>query len=161
MCNLTILPWCMKLDSVLQNETHEILWDFEIQNPGSKIRPSVKNNQKILASRGFCPSGEPQIKKKRKGRQIFSSCPWDENTIKHVVDCDTNCNWGAWNCSKRFLKDKIGGIGNQENQDHPGHSAANISLHTSEEICYHSDSSENPSANAGLKKFAKNNVISL
>ena len=74
--------WYMhKPESVQENETHKLLWNFEIQTDHSisARRPDVMiDNQKMenLPESGFCLPGRPQSKnqRNRKERWISSSC---------------------------------------------------------------------------------------
>ena len=55
------------LESVLEKETHEVLWDFEIQ----KTRPSDSQpkNKGNLPNNGLCHIGRLQDKIKRKQKE--------------------------------------------------------------------------------------------
>ena len=77
----------------LENETHKVLWDFEIQTDRliSARRPDLvianeKKNDNILNS-GLCRPGrlESEIKRKREEINI-------KRTIENKGDDDTNCN---------------------------------------------------------------------
>ena len=59
-----------KTESILQNETHKILWDFEIQTDHQIPAWSVKQKEKNLPFNGFCSSSGPQRENKRKQKKI-------------------------------------------------------------------------------------------
>ena len=57
-----------KQEFIPENETHKIIWDFEIPNgtpsPGPKTRPSINyQKEKSVQSCGFCCSCRLQSKK--------------------------------------------------------------------------------------------------
>ena len=55
-----------KPESVLENETHKILWDFEIKT-SKKTRPSVnKQKRKNVSTGGLCSSSRSQGEAERK-----------------------------------------------------------------------------------------------
>ena len=68
-----------KLKSVLENDMHEILWNFELQTdhfiPARRVNVVIieekkRKEKKNMASNGFYPSGGPQSRNKRKGKDI-------------------------------------------------------------------------------------------
>ena len=108
---------------ILENETHKILLDFEIQTDHliAVCRPLLvsiikkKENVKIIL-----PFRE------RKNREILRPCPRAEKVVAHEDNNDISCNWYVRNSSQR--KD-FGGIGGQRkcrNYTHP----IKISLNT-------------------------------
>ena len=117
--------WYMhKKKSVLEGETHELFWDFEIQADllvSVKRSDSVGWREKPSLSRGFCCSGRPQSEseRRRRNRRVLRLCQRTERAIEHESDCDTNCCWPVWNDLQRFGK-VTGGIVNQRKyRDNP------------------------------------------
>ena len=84
---------------ILENETHEILWDFEIQTDHLTLtrRPDLefilRKDENVLSC-GFCRSGRRQSgnKRKRKDWKILGSCQRTKKALEHESIGDTNCN---------------------------------------------------------------------
>ena len=92
--------WYMhKPESVLENETHKILWDFEIQTDPliTARRPDLVliNKKKKLSYRRFCRPGRPRSKTEGnwKERQILGPGQKTEKTVEHEGESCTNSNW--------------------------------------------------------------------
>ena len=121
-----------KPESIRENKTHKIFWDFEIQMdhliPARRLDQVLINKRK-RTYRQFCCSGRSQSENERKGkdRQIIGPCQRIEKPVEHEGNNDTNCHRSTWNGLQRLGK-KTGGIGNQrKNQDHLDHSIVKIS----------------------------------
>ena len=87
-----------KPESVLENETHKILLDVEIQTDHLITRPDLVLINKYLPSCKLYTGGGPQRENKRKQKdtQILGPCQWSEIAGEHAGDGDTN--------SKRFTR---------------------------------------------------------
>ena len=84
-----------KPESVLENETHRILWDLEIQmdHPIPARRPSANKQGKNSSCRFYYSSG-PEFKDKRKQKDKLLRT---KITVEYIGDSDTNCNCRLWN----------------------------------------------------------------
>ena len=111
--------WYMqKVESTSENETHNILWDSEIQLDHLILarRPDpvkVNKTKRDLSTSGRCRPSRPLSeikKKKRKEKQVFRPCQAPEKTMEHDDDSVTSCNWCAWNDPKELVMrlDEIG-----------------------------------------------------
>ena len=137
----TIKWYIHKLESVQENETHKIFWDYEIQTD-YLIR--ARRPDRVII------------------KTIFRSHPRTKKIAEHEGDDDTNCNrlgnvikglerlskawkvdWKCWNSDDESGPSRI-----QHCWDRPEYweeSRRHV------ETCSHSDSSERPSANADVK----------
>ena len=86
-----------KLESILENETHKILWNFEIQTDHliSARRPDlvlVNNKKKNPLSSGLSRAGGPQNENQRKwkGRQVLRPYQITKKVMEHDDDDDDN-----------------------------------------------------------------------
>ena len=93
--------------SVLENETHKILWDFEIQTDhliSARLTDLIikKNEEKENEKRTgrivdfVVPAN---LREKLKESKKISTRTLLENwkkTVEHESDEDTNCNWCSW-----------------------------------------------------------------
>ena len=100
--------------SVLDNETHKILWDFDIQKVylvlvkrpdlvmiNKKKKKKEKKKKKKKEKKRTCrivdftgpgwPLSENQ--RNRKGRQVLEPCKKTKNAIEYEGDSDTICKW--------------------------------------------------------------------
>ena len=139
--------------SVLENETHKLLWDFEIQTDHliSARRPHrILINQNRGTSRivdvAVPIDNRVKVKESEKKDQYLDLVREFKKTVEHESDVYTNCNWccpciyhrivtetwrtrsESWEESWRF----------EENRSHSNFSAK-------------------PSANAGVKNSKRNN----
>ena len=101
-------------ESALENETNNILGDFEIQT-GRLIlarRPDLRImflKSNLPFSGFFCPICDHKGKiKENEKRQILWHFKRSKKSVEHEVDSDSNCNWRAWNCLKWLEKVEIG-----------------------------------------------------
>ena len=93
-----------KPEPCLENETHKILWDFEIQtdhqNPTRRPNLEIIDKKRDLAESRILPSqrttGWKSKKAKKKKGQVLRPCLRTKKTMEHVSKGDTNCNWRAW-----------------------------------------------------------------
>ena len=77
--------------------------------------------------------------------------------MKHENDGDTNCNWCARHSHQRISIETGGLIKERKNSDYPDYGII-IGQNTEESwrllvTCSHSNSSEKPTANAGVENF--------
>ena len=94
--------WYMqKPESVLENETHKILWDFEVQT--DHLIPARRPNLVLIdKKRKAChlvDSAVPadhrvKMKESEKYQQILETCQRTEKTVENEGEPRTNCNWG-------------------------------------------------------------------
>ena len=99
--NLTILPngTCSNQESVLEDETHKILWNFEIQM--DHLLPSRRPDLVIINMKeksGLCHPSWSQSEKQRKWRekQVLEPYRTTGKAVEHEDDGDTTCNWCTW-----------------------------------------------------------------
>ena len=79
---------------------------------------------------------------------------WNTLTMKHEVGSDTNCNWCTWN-GHQGLENETGRVYHRKtSQDPPNLIILKVT-------CCHSNSSERPSTDAGVKKIAKSFTVKL
>ena len=146
------------------NKTYKIFWDFEMQtstNPGQKTKPSDNSSpprqKKNLPYSGLCPLYRPQSEnqRKRKEEQVIESCLWTKKAVEHKGDGGANGFQRLWKETEK--------VGNQwKNQDHPNNSITEIDQNTEKspgDLSCHSDSSERPYANTGIKKTHKSKIM--
>ena len=89
--------WYMhKPESILENETNKILWDFEIQTdhliPARRPAWVKVNKNDNLPTNGLYLPGKPHIKiqRKWKERQELRSCKRTIKSLEHEGDGNTN-----------------------------------------------------------------------
>ena len=124
---------------VLENNTHRLLWDFDIHmdhqisarrpdliiinnNNNKKKKKKRKKEEKLQNCRLCCP-GWPQNKTERMKRRISTSTilgNW--KNLEHVGDNYTNCNWCFWYSKLRTIKGPGGLVSWQTCGDHPNDS---------------------------------------
>ena len=163
--------WYMhKLESILENETHKIRWDFEIQTDHLIsarwpdlviIRKRIKKEKRIRQLVDFTFSVDHRVKlKENEKRDLAREL---KKVTAHISDVDTNCNWCTRNNPQTFGKVagelEIGGRAETIKTTAVLRSARILSRVL--ETCRHSDSSERPSANSTVKKLARSKTISL
>ena len=110
-----------KPKSVLESESHKILWDFDIQTnnliPARKADLEIVNKKKKkkkkkrkeenLPTSGFCRPGGPQNEnqRKRKERQTLRPCQRTEKAMENKDNGDTNSNWCVSNNLQKLSKE--------------------------------------------------------
>ena len=88
-----------KPESILENETHNILWDFEIKtdHPIPARRPHLVliNKKGNWSTIRLCSSSRSlgEDEGKLKDRQIPGPCKTTEKDVEYEGQSDTNCNW--------------------------------------------------------------------
>ena len=120
-------------DSLLENETHKLLWDFEIQT--GHLIPArwldlVMINKKMWTFRivDFAVSADHRVKLKEceKKDKYLDFAKELEKTMEHEIDDYTNCNWCCWYSHQRITTG-IGGLGNKRTGgDHPKYGIVEI-----------------------------------
>ena len=107
---------CMhKKESVLVNEAHQILRDFEIQTdhliPIWRPDLLIIDKKKMSKMRTCClvdlavlADHRVKIKQNEKKHKYLDLTRELKNAFEHKGDCDNNCNWCAWNDPQRFDK---------------------------------------------------------
>ena len=75
-----------KSESILENGTHKILWDFEIQT--DHLKPSRWPDQAIITPKISWPQIENQ--RKQKERPVLRPVKRTKNVVD---DGNTSCNW--------------------------------------------------------------------
>ena len=121
-------------ESVLENETHKVLWDFEIQTDHlrSARRPDIVivNNKKKRAcqSVNFAVPADHRVKLKEneKKDQYLDLARELKKIVEHESDGDTNCNWCSWDNHEK-IDTETWGLGNKRtSRDHPNHGIVEI-----------------------------------
>ena len=103
--------------SVLENDTHKLICDFEIKT----IIYSRPDNQTLWYSRKIenlqncspcCPSGlVSKIERMQKEGKIPWPCLGNGKKLEHESEPYTNCNWCLW-YSHQGIGTRTGGLGN-------------------------------------------------
>ena len=120
--------------SVLENETHKLLWDFDIQTDHliSARRPDliINNNKKERKKRkklrtwkivDFVVPADHRIKLKvNEKKDKYLNLAWElKKTMEHEGDNYINSDWCFWYSHQRIIKG-TGGHGNKRTSgDHP------------------------------------------
>ena len=97
-----------KLESILENETQKIHWDFDIQTDQLiwARRPDI-----VLTGTGHrvnftIPADHKvKIKESKKINKYFGSNKRAEKAGKHEGGSETNCNWCTWKDPQKFGKE--------------------------------------------------------
>ena len=105
-----------KPESVIENELHKILWDFEIQThhliPIRRPDQMQINKQESerkrenLPTYGFCRSSGPQSENENNLReiQVLGPCQRIKEAEEHEGDGNTSCGWCTRNGHKKLGK---------------------------------------------------------
>ena len=112
------------LESVLENNTHKLLWNFDIQ---TDHLISVRRPDLVIIN-----------KKKRTCRIVdivkLKESQRTETTVEHESDGDTNRNWCSWNSHQR-ISTRTGGLGNKRKSgDYPNYSLIEIGQNTEKNL---------------------------
>ena len=131
--------WHMhNLESVSENETHYVLWDFEIQTDPliSARRPDlvmVNTPPENLPNSGLCRSSSDhrvKLKESKKRNKYLDLAREHKKTMGHKNDGDTNCNWCARYSHRRIDKGTVG-VGNKKTSgDHRNNNMVEIGQNT-------------------------------
>ena len=110
--------------SVPENETHKLLWDFEIKTDHliSARRPdlTVINKKRTCRIVNFAVLADHRVKlKERKKKDKYLDFTRE---LKKTVEYEINIyiyynNWYSWYSHRRIIKG-TGGLGNKMNGDH-------------------------------------------
>ena len=104
-----------KLESIIENKTHKILRDFEIQTdhqiPGRiSDQVLINKNQKTYHLMNFAVPADHGVKIKENEKRDKYLARELKKIMEHKGDGDTYYNWCVWNGSKRLVKElEIGG----------------------------------------------------
>ena len=113
--------YMLKPESVHENQTHTIIFDFEIQMD-HLIYVRILINKNNLSSCGYgCSRGPTTMKKKKARKKIGQIARFYQRAKKNEVRGDTNCRWGTWNSSKRPKKRSGRKEDQRKNLDHIDH----------------------------------------
>ena len=110
--------------NVLENDTHKLLWDFDIQtdNPISARRPDlviinkIKRTCKIV---DFASPDDHRIKLKEGEKK--DKHKGTEKTMEPVGNNYTNRDWCFWYCHQRIIKGTKGLGSRRTSEDHPNY----------------------------------------
>ena len=119
------------LESVLVNEIHTSLWDFEIQT--DPIIPARRSHLVIIYQEGkeyLLSSRQSKNQRKRTETQVLRLCWRTKKAVEHEGYNDNNCNWRAWNGSQSLAKGSRGVCNQRTNRDKPNYSIAEIGQNT-------------------------------
>ena len=91
---------------VLENNTHKLLWDFEIHTDHLILtrRPDliiINKKKTICKIVDFAVPADHRIKLKEgeKKNKYLDLARELKKTMEHAGDNYTNCNWCVWNCN--------------------------------------------------------------
>ena len=146
------------LVSVLEDETHKLLWDFEIQtdHPISARRPDLEIIIKKTNLVNCVPADHRVKLKETKKEDKYLDLARELKKTNQLWngDGDTNYNWCTWYSHQRISKG-TGGLGNKRTcgniphcWDRPEYWEESWRL---EEACCHSNFNDKPSLNACVK----------
>ena len=150
------------LESVMENETHKFLWDYEIQTDHliSTRRPDVviiniKRKKRIFRIVDFAVSADHRVKlKKSENKDKYRDLFGELKKLWNMKDVYTNCNWCSWLIKQRIdtrtWKSEDEWISSKllRYLDLPENWEESWRL---EETYCHSNSNERPSANPDVK----------
>ena len=128
-CDYTSKWYVHNAESVLENDTHKLHWDFDIQTDHliSARRPGlmiINNKKRTYWIVNFAVPADhrvnlKEIEKKDKYLDLAREL---KKTVEHESDGDTNCNWCSWYSHQRIDKG-TGGLGKKRTSgDHPNYS---------------------------------------
>ena len=116
--------------SVLVNETHKLLWDFDIQTdhlisarrPDFIIINNNNNNKRTCKIVDFAVLADHRVKLKEceKRDKYLDLVRELKKTVEHASDDYTNCNWCSRYTYQRIIKG-TGGLRNKRSGDHPNY----------------------------------------
>ena len=158
-------------ESFLENEKHKILCDFEIQTDYLiSARQQISDSQQKkrtceIVDFAVAADYRVKLKESEKTDKYQDLARELKKTIKYENYGDTNCNRCTW-YSHQGIDAGTGGLRKRMSEDHPNNSIIKINQDTEKNpgdsrICCHSDSSENLSANTGVKNSQMGKMISV
>ena len=123
-------------ESVVEKETHKLLWDFEIQTDHQiSARPDliiINNKKRICRIVDFVVPADNKVKLKEcEKKDKYLDLAWElKKTVEHESDDNTNCNWCSW-YSHQKISTRTGGLGNNSTSgNHPNYCIIEIGLST-------------------------------
>ena len=120
-----------KPTSVLENYTHKLQWDFDIQTDhliSVRSPDLLLINNKIWKIVNFAVPADNCVKVKRKINRLTLLGNW--KTMEHTGDNYTNCNWWSWYSNQRINK-WTGGLWNKRtSRDYPNYYIIEIGQNT-------------------------------
>ena len=98
---------------VLENDTHKLLWDFELQTdhliwPARPKLITINKKKVNLQNCGLCCRGWFHNKTERKWKELPEN--WKKKLWNMKGDNYTNLDWCFWYCHQRIIKG-AGGFG--------------------------------------------------
>ena len=123
-------------ESVLENETRKILWEFKIQTDHliSAKRPDLgivnKKRKKNLPSFAVSAYHLVKLKENEKKDKNLDLARELKKTMEHESDSDTNCNWCTWHSHKRISTGTVWLRNKNTSRDHSNYSIVEITLNT-------------------------------
>ena len=93
----------------------------------------IFNKKQNLLNCRPCHPGGPQHdnQRRRKERQVLRFCHRTEKAIEHEGDCNTSCNWCAFNDPHRLCKAAARGDGNRRSSgDHSNYNIVKVGQNT-------------------------------
>ena len=110
-----------KPESIQENDSHEILWDFEIETDYQILARRldlvwIKKKKRTCRLVDFDVPADHRVKMKKNEtieNYLDLARELKKKNREYKSDSDTNCSWTTWNNSQRLGK-KIEGIRNQE-----------------------------------------------
>ena len=127
-------------DSVLENETHKIPWDFKIQMDHLILarRPDLVIINKKITCRivNFRVPADHRVKLKEseKENKYIDLARELKKTVEHKSNGYTNCRWCSWFSHQR-VGARIGGLGNKRtNGGHLDHIIIEIGQNTEKSL---------------------------
>ena len=124
-------------ESVRENETHNILWNFVIQTnrliPTRRTDLAIVNEKKRtwqIADLGIPADHIVTLKESEKRNKYLDLARELKETMEHESSGDTNCKWCTWYSHQR-IGTVTEGLGNKRTSgDHPKYGIVEISQNT-------------------------------
>ena len=113
---------------VLENDTHKLLWDFDIHTAhlisARRLDQTIINKKKrtcIIIDIAVPADHRIKLKECEKMNKYLDLARELKNTVEQAGDNDTNCNWCFWYSDERITKG-TGRIGSwRTSGDHPNY----------------------------------------
>ena len=112
--------------SVQENDTHKLLWDFDIETDYqiSARRPDfiIINKKENLKNCRLCSPGWTRNKTERMWKEGYVLGPFEgmEKNMELEGDNYTNGDWCVWHSHQRIING-TGGLRNKRSGDHPNY----------------------------------------